>query len=166
MWVTVIARWYHSVSKVEEKGGAGMFSGKYFPMLDAKNRFFVPAEYRAELGSKVVLLESPEKNVKCVYIYNIDEWDIVRTRIKENLPHTELGRKIKRHIFANIQDAEVDKAGRLTLSAQLRSFAEIEDKEIMIVGNDNHLEVWSTDNWSGDEVFDEDISLDDYNIEF
>ena len=49
-----------------------MFLGEYSHALDAKNRIFIPAKYREELGETFVITKSIDK---CLTVYTMAEWE-------------------------------------------------------------------------------------------
>ena len=50
-------------------------------------------------------------------------------------------------LFSNAVDVQPDKQGRIILSQELREYAEIE-KNAVVVGAGNHVEIWSDKNWA------------------
>ena len=54
--------------------------------------------------------------------------------------------KMQRLLVGYAEDVELDSAGRLLVSSVLREFAGL-DKQVMLVGQGSHFEVWSMDNW-------------------
>ena len=54
-------------------------------------------------------------------------------------------------------DCEIDKQGRFLISSNLREFAGL-TKEVVIVGMDSRIEIWSKDKW---QQCDEDMSADE-----
>jgi MraZ protein len=55
-------------------------------------------------------------------------------------------RRVSRFYQGNSFDIELDASGRVTLPPPLLSHAGIE-KEVVVVGVGDHLEVWSKDRW-------------------
>ena len=49
--------------------------------------------------------------------------------------------------FANACDCELDKQGRILISSTLRKYAGI-DKDAVLVGMGNRIEIWSGDMWA------------------
>lgn len=63
-------------------------------------------------------------------------------------------RKFARFFFAGAAICEVDKQGRVLLPATLRKFAGIE-KEAVLAGVLNHIEIWSKDRWQETNEYDD-----------
>ena len=141
-----------------------MFRGTYYPSLDAKNRFFLPASFRDELGTDVVLFKSPDEDVKCLYLYTEERWEEVSEGFK-NLPANRAGRALERKLMANVTSAEVDKSGRITINQQFREYAGME-KELVILGVSHRIEIWAKEEWLKEQEAFDDYSVEELNIQF
>lgn len=119
-----------------------MFLGEYEHALDAKNRIFIPAKYREELGETFVITKSVDK---CLTVYTMPEWEKLKEKL-DTLPGTK-SRQIKRFIFANASDVQSDSQGRVLISSALREYAGIE-KNAVIIGVGSYLEIWSAEEWN------------------
>ncbi len=119
-----------------------MFLGEYSHALDAKNRIFIPAKYREELGDTFVITKSVDK---CLTVYTMSEWEKMKEKL-DSLPATK-SRQIKRFMFANASDVQCDSQGRVLLSAPLREYAGI-DKNTVIIGVGSYLEIWAEEAWA------------------
>jgi MraZ protein len=62
-------------------------------------------------------------------------------------------RQIVRFFMAGANDVEVDKQGRILLPATLIRYAEI-DKEAVIAGVGNRIEIWNKQKWEDASTFD------------
>jgi MraZ protein len=121
------------------------FRGHYEYALDAKNRLNVPAKIRAVFSAGVVLAQGLEP---CVTIWVPDEFERWTQSFLSNLnPLSPERRKLTRYFAGTSFDAELDSAGRVTLNQALIEHAQI-DREVVIVGNLDHLEVWDRRRWS------------------
>ena len=121
------------------------FRGHYEYALDAKNRLNVPAKIRAAFSGGVVLAQGLEP---CVTIWVPDEFESWTQSFLSNLnPLSPERRKLTRYFAGTSFDAELDSAGRVTLNQALTDHAGIE-REVVIVGNLDHLEVWDRGRWS------------------
>jgi MraZ protein len=121
------------------------FRGHFDYSLDAKNRLNVPAKFRAAFSSGVVLAKALEP---CVAIWAPDTFESWTQSFLSNLnPVSPERRKLTRYFAGNTFDAELDSAGRVTLNPALLDHAGI-DKEVVIVGNLDHIEVWDRRRWT------------------
>jgi MraZ protein len=55
----------------------------------------------------------------------------------------------KRLMIGFAEETEVDGSGRILISPELRKFAGI-DRQVMMVGQGTHFEVWSVDRWEAE----------------
>jgi DNA-binding transcriptional regulator/RsmH inhibitor MraZ len=60
---------------------------------------------------------------------------------------------------------KVDVSGRFTLDKELKEFAGITDK-LMIISSFNHKEIWSVDAWVEENGVMDDVDLSDLGIAF
>jgi MraZ protein len=121
------------------------FRGHYEYALDAKNRLNVPAKIRAAFSGGVVLAQDVEP---CVTIWVPDEFERWTSSFLVDLnPLSPDRRKLTRYFAGTSFDAELDSAGRVTLNPALIDHAGI-DREVTIVGNLDHLEVWDRSRWA------------------
>ena len=124
------------------------FRGQFDYSLDAKNRLNVPAKFRPAFSDGVVLAKSLEP---CVSIWAPDTFEAWTESFLANLnPVSAERRKLTRYFAGNSWDAELDSAGRVTLGASLISHAGI-SKEVVVVGNLDHIEVWDRARWQTDQ---------------
>jgi MraZ protein len=132
------------------------FRGHFDYSLDAKNRLNVPAKFRAAFSSGVVLAKALEP---CVAIWAPDTFERWTESFLSNLnPVSPERRKLTRYFAGNSFDVDLDSAGRVTLNQALLDHAGI-DKEIVIVGNLDHLEVWDARRFQDDQsALNEEIS--------
>jgi MraZ protein len=124
------------------------FRGHFDYSLDAKNRLNVPAKFRAAFSSGVVLAKGLEP---CVAVWAPDTFERWTESFLSNLnPVSPERRKLTRYFAGSSFDAELDSAGRVTLNQALLEHAGIQ-KEVVIVGNLDHIEIWDRDRWSDDQ---------------
>jgi MraZ protein len=124
------------------------FRGHFDYSLDAKNRLNVPAKFRAAFSSGVVLAKALEP---CVAVWAPDTFERWTESFLSNLnPVSPERRKLTRYFAGSSFDVELDSAGRVTLNQALLEHAGIQ-KEIVVVGNLDHLEIWDRDRFGEDQ---------------
>ncbi|HLR64109.1 MAG TPA: division/cell wall cluster transcriptional repressor MraZ [Pseudogracilibacillus sp.] len=120
-----------------------MFMGEFQHNIDEKGRIIVPAKFREGLGSNFVLTRGLDQ---CLFIYPEDEWKILEEKLK-SLPLTKKdARSFTRFFFSGATEAGLDKQGRINVPQTLRSYSELE-KECIVIGVSNRVEIWSKDKW-------------------
>jgi MraZ protein len=131
-----------------------MFMGEYEHTADAKGRLIVPSKFREELGDSFVITKGLDG---CLFAYGSQEWKRVEEGLKA-LPLTnKSGRQFIRFFFAGATEAEVDKQGRILIPANLREYAGI-TKDVISVGVDTKVEIWSKERYNSMETSFEDMS--------
>src|SRR5690554_8223474 len=120
-----------------------MFMGEFHHTIDDKGRMIIPAKFRDELGTTFVVTRGMDK---CLFVYPETEWKQLEEKLKV-LPFTKKdARAFTRFFFSGATECELDKQGRVNISAPLRQFAQLE-KECVVIGVSNRVEVWSKSTW-------------------
>jgi transcriptional regulator MraZ len=122
------------------------FRGTFDHTLDAKNRLTVPVRYRAALAEGVVLA-MPVDLKPCVGVWHPEEYESYSRRALAELPalSSRLS-ELERFFYGNSQDADLDAAGRIMVPGFLSKHAHLQ-KEVVVVGAGDRLELWSKDRW-------------------
>lgn len=135
-----------------------MFLGEFAHTIDDKGRLTVPAKFRAELASGLVVTRGIDR---CLAIYPMREWERLAERVS-GLPMTDRrARAFRRLMFANASDAAPDKQGRVLIPPSLREYARL-DGDVVVTGLNTYIEVWNIDAWSEER---ERVEGDDEGIE-
>ncbi|MBO4696271.1 MAG: division/cell wall cluster transcriptional repressor MraZ [Lachnospiraceae bacterium] len=124
-------------------------AGKYEHTIDAKGRIIVPSKIREGLGDSFIVTLGLDG---CLYIFSDDGWDKFSEQL-EGLPGTKEIRQIKRYFMANAAHCDIDKQGRTLVPAPLREKAGI-DKEVVLVGMIDKVELWSKERFDAQDNFD------------
>lgn len=120
-----------------------MFLGEFQHSLDAKGRIILPAKFRDALADGLVVTKGMEK---CLFIFSRSEWPQLQTKV-QSLPLAKRdARKFSRFFFGGATEEELDKQGRVLIPEHLRQYAEL-DRDVVIVGVSNRLEIWDKSNW-------------------
>ena len=124
-----------------------MFQGATELTLDAKGRLAVPTRHREGLTSgsaQVVLTAHPDG---CLLLYPRLAWEPIRGRVQSLGDFTEQSRWWKRLLVGYAEEVEPDGSGRILVSPTLRKYAGL-DKQLMLVGQGSHFEVWNVATWN------------------
>ena len=116
--------------------------GKYPAKMDDKNRLFVPAKLREELGSEFFVTLGFNGGHKCLTAYTTSDWQT----LSENYNKLPLAQRSgpTSLIFINAVECTPDKQFRFGLSQNLLSYAGI-DRDVMIVGRAGQAEIWDAE---------------------
>ncbi len=120
-----------------------MFLGEFRHTLDEKSRITLPAKYRPRLASGIVLTTGTKH---FVLVFPMDEFEHVAERVNSLSLVGPEAAMLRRQLFSNGFDLELDKQGRMVLPEPLRQYAGI-SQEVVIAGVGNHIELWSPEGW-------------------
>ena len=123
--------------------------GKYSAKLDDKNRLFVPAKLRGELGGDFYVTLGVNCGHRCLTVYTASDWQVLSDNYN-TLPISQRGAATSL-IFMNATECEPDKQFRFGLTQFLLDYAGI-SKEVMIVGRAGQAEIWAADEFAAFEA--------------
>jgi len=125
-----------------------LFQGASALNLDAKGRMSVPTRHRDAIlvqgEGRVTLTKHPDG---CLLLFPRPEWEAFRTRIAQLPMDAHWWRRI---FLGNAAEIDLDSAGRILISPELRSAANL-DREIILLGMGSHLEIWDANTYSSKE---------------
>ncbi|MDP9800258.1 MraZ protein [Arcanobacterium wilhelmae] len=121
-----------------------MFLGTFEPRLDVKGRLILPAKFRDQLASGLVITRGQEH---CLYVYPMSEFEDVLARLQQAPLTSKEARSYTRMFLSGADDQIPDKQGRITIPAALRTYAGL-DRELSVIGSGSHVEIWDTAAWS------------------
>lgn len=125
-----------------------MFRGINGVNIDAKGRFAMPTRYRDRLlvdnnHTVIVTIDTEER---CLLVYPRPEWERIEEKLA-NLPSFQsAARRIQRLLIGHATDIEMDGQGRLLLPPQLRDYAGL-SKRAVLVGQGKKIELWDEGHW-------------------
>ena len=120
-----------------------MFMGEYQHSLDSKGRLIIPAKFREELGENAVMTRGLDN---CLFLFPQSEGMVLEEKLK-TLPLTKAtARQFVRFLFSGATECDLDKQGRITIPQNLRDYAKV-DKDVVVIGVSNRIEIWSRDRW-------------------
>ncbi|BEI34631.1 MULTISPECIES: division/cell wall cluster transcriptional repressor MraZ [unclassified Polynucleobacter] len=125
-----------------------MFQGASALNIDAKGRMSVPARHRDALllqgEGRVTLTKHPDG---CLLLFPRPEWEAFRARVAQLPMDAHWWRRI---FLGNAAEIDLDGAGRVLITPELRTAANIE-REIMLLGMGSHLEIWDANTYAAKE---------------
>ena len=113
--------------------------GKYPAKMDDKNRLFVPAKLRPELGQAFFVTLGVNCGHRCLTVYTAADWQVLEANYNA-LPISQRGAATSL-IFMNAAECSPDKQFRFGLTQNLLNYAGIE-REVLIVGRAGQAEIW------------------------
>ena len=120
-----------------------MFVGQYLHNLDEKNRLIIPSKFRSKLGENAIITLG---YYKCLTIYTEEGWERLQEKLLQMSDNKSDHRKHVRMIAGSACECNFDSHGRVILPTTLKNAIGIE-KEIVLVGNIDHIEIWPKARW-------------------
>ena len=120
-----------------------MFLGTHEPRLDEKGRLILPAKFREELASGLVITKGQERRL---YVFPADEFAKITQQLRQTPLTAKSARDYMRVMFAGAHDEIPDKQGRVSIPASLRSYASLA-KECVVIGANTRVEIWDATAW-------------------
>jgi MraZ protein len=120
-----------------------MFLGTYAPKLDDKGRVILPAKFREELSTGIVMTRGQER---CLYVFTTREFDAVHQKIRQAPITSKEGRDFLRVFLSGASAETPDKQNRVTIPANLRAYAGL-DRDLTVIGVGDRVEIWDTAVW-------------------
>jgi MraZ protein len=128
------------------------FHGTFEHTLDTKKRLTVPAKFRAALSGRVFLVRGPDP---CISVYPEETYTAMADQALRGLnPLSPQAKELKRILFGNATDVELDSAGRVMLTPRQLEHAGI-DRDVVVTGAGDCLELWDRSAW---EDYDRDLT--------
>ena len=116
-----------------------MFQGSSGLALDAKGRMTVPVRHRdtlvQECQGRLTVTRHPDG---CLLLFPQPTWELQREKFAA-LPVN--ARAWARIFLGSATDVEMDGAGRILISPELRSAAGL-NRDLMLLGMGSHFEIW------------------------
>lgn len=120
-----------------------MFLGTYAPKLDEKGRVILPAKFRDELSPGIVMTRGQEN---CLYVFTTREFEAFAEKIGQAPLSDKAARSYARMTLSGASAETPDKQNRVTIPANLRSYAGL-DRDLTVIGAGTRVEIWDSAAW-------------------
>lgn len=124
-----------------------MYFGEAQTVLDDKGRVTMASQFRkvADVMSHVVWFMTRGFDGS-LFLFPKDRWDVIRGEASRYSSMDSRAVDFRRMFFGSVAEVRPDGQGRIPVPQHLREHAGIE-KEAVLVGCEDHLELWSRDGW-------------------
>ena len=120
-----------------------MFLGEFKHNIDSKGRVAIPVKFRTRLDGGAIITRGLDK---CLFLFPKTEWDSLVKKLI-NLPLAKAdSRAFVRLMLSGAGDVEFDLQGRILIPESLRRYSGL-DKNIIITGLYNRIEIWNEAEW-------------------
>ncbi len=124
--------------------GIQMLLGTHAPKLDEKGRVILPAKFRDDLSSGLVLTRGQDR---CLYVFSSKEFEAINETIRQAPITSKQARDYLRIFLSGASDEIPDKQGRVTIPPALRTYAGL-GKELVVIGVGSRAEIWDATAWT------------------
>jgi len=125
-----------------------VYFGESTTRIDEKGRITVPVRIRETMNVEGHAIWYMTRGFdRCVFLFHRDEWMRIRKAAKKSGSINARALDFRRLLFGGVAEVRPDQQGRMAVAPHLREHANI-DKEAVLVGVDDHLELWNKDAWN------------------
>ena len=121
----------------------GFFIGEFAHSLDDRGRLAIPAKFRPRFKDGAVVTRWLEKSLA---VFPTKRFAELQGKVAELPVSRGNARQFTRFLMSGAHEDEPDGQGRIVLPQHLREYAGIAN-EAIVVGANDHLEIWSPKNW-------------------
>lgn len=125
-----------------------MFIGEYKHIIDNKKRVAVPSRFREFFNGRAVITRGLDN---CLFLYTLDEWKLLAEKLNKLPMGQSSTRSFVRLMLAGASESEIDRQGRILVPDYLKQYASL-DKNVVIAGLYNRLEIWNEENWNNYKI--------------
>lgn len=129
------------------------FLGSYNHTLDAKGRVSLPAEFRANIPEKKVIVTNYiSSGSRVIEGFSVSGWQYFEGKLRAKSRFDPKLQLLENFYLSRACSCDLDSSGRILLPANLRTYASI-DKEVTFTSCLNGFRIWNTTVW--ESLFDE-----------
>jgi len=124
-----------------------MYFGEAQTVLDDKGRITVSRRFRETMnvmGHAIWYLTRGYDDA--IFLFPKEVWDSINAQAGQHPTMDSQAVDFRRMFYASVAEVRPDNQGRFVVAQHLREFAGL-DKEAVLLGVDDHLELWNRDRW-------------------
>ncbi len=131
------------------------FSSEYECKLDAKGRMMLPTRIKSVLPEDSEIKVTIRRGFEpCLTLYPQHEWEKIFQRVISLDEFNREQRNFQRSFLRGCTEVELDKTGRFLIPKTMLRYANI-DKDAILVGMGNRLEIWNPETYEDFLIQDE-----------
>jgi MraZ protein len=115
-----------------------MFVGTFSHTVDDKGRLTMPAKWRDELESALVITYGLDD---CLFVFTESRFKQIAEKVVAQGFESPQARDWSRYFLGKAETIELDKQGRILISQAMRSAFGL-NGEVVVVGLFDHIEIW------------------------
>src|SRR5476649_2094433 len=118
-----------------------LLTGTHPRTLDDKKRLTLPKRTREQVGEVTQLFVTPGAD-QSLWIYTKEELERLSAKLDQTPATNAEARKFRRLFYAQMEEVDLDRNGRILIPDRLVQFAGLEH-EVVLLGIHDHLELWN-----------------------
>jgi MraZ protein len=129
------------------KGFSQVYFGEAQTVLDDKGRITVPSLFRKKMDVNNHLVWYMTRGYdKSIFMFHQEPWNKIREQASKYSAMNARALDFRRLFFGSVAEARPDNQWRIAVPQHLRDHAGLK-KEAVLIGVDDHLELWDRDAW-------------------
>ena len=124
-----------------------MLLGLYSSILEDKNQLVLPDGFKEEYKDGIYITRGFDRNIMAL---TLSAFDSIYERVMSLNLADPVVRLLLRMVLGNAYRAEITPDWKIDISDTLKEAADLE-REVILVGQGDFVELWSPDNWSKQE---------------
>ena len=124
-----------------------MLLGLYSSILEDKNRLVLPDGFKEEYKDGIYITRGFDRNIMAL---TLSAFESIYERVMSLNLADPVVRLLLRMVLGNAYRAEITPDWKIDISDTLKEAADLE-REVILVGQGDFVELWSPDNWSKQE---------------
>lgn len=124
-----------------------MYFGESQTVLDDKGRITLPRRLRDKMDAYGHVIWYMTRGFdKSVFVFPKEEWDRIRAQAAQHSSMDASAIDFRRLFYGGMTEVRPDRQGRIPIPSHLREHAGL-TKEVVLIGVEDHLELWSREGW-------------------
>ena len=135
-----------------------------FHTMDAKGRIIIPTRFREaiRMGGDTIVVTRMDSALTA---YTLEEWGKIESKVLALAETSPMTRRFRRFYIGGASECVLDRQGRVLIAPMLRQYADLK-KEVVIIGQINHFEIWDRQRFEADSSqADSDINTEEFSRE-
>lgn len=124
-----------------------MLLGLYSSILEDKNQLVLPDGFKEEYKDGIYITRGFDRNIMAL---TLSAFESIYERVMSLNLADPVVRLLLRMVLGNAYRAEITPDWKIDISDTLKEAADLE-REVILVGQGDFVELWSPDNWSKQE---------------
>ena len=124
-----------------------MLLGLYSSILEDKNQLVLPDGFKEEYKDGIYITRGFDRNIMAL---TLSAFESIYERVMSLNLADPVVRLLLRMVLGNAYRAEITPDWKIDISDTLKEAADLE-REVVLVGQGDFVELWSPDNWSKQE---------------